>query len=38
MALEDRDIFTAIFEKYRYQPIEFVMEQYEKEKLLNMAI
>ena len=38
MALEDRDIFTAIFAKYSDQPIEFVMEQYEKAKLLNMAI
>lgn len=38
MALEDRYIFTAIFAKYSDQPIEFVMEQYEKAKLLNMAI
>lgn len=38
MALEDRDIFAAIFTKYSDQPIEFVMEQYEKAKLLNMAI
>lgn len=38
MPLEDRDIFTAIFAKYSDQPIEFVMEQYEKAKLLNMAI
>ena len=38
MALEDKDIFYAIFEKYSDQPIEFIMEQYEKAKLLNMAI
>lgn len=38
MPLEDRDIFTAIFEKYRDQPIEFVMAQYEKAKLLNREI
>ena len=38
MALEDKDIFAAIFTKYSDQPIEFVMEQYEKAKLLNMAI
>lgn len=38
MALEDKDIFTAIFNKYSDQPIEFIMEQYEKAKKLNMAI
>lgn len=38
MDLGDRDIFAAIFAKYSDQPIEFVMEQYEKAKLLNMAI
>ena len=38
MALEDKDIFNAIFNKYSDQPIEFIMEQYEKAKLLNMAI
>lgn len=38
MALEDKDIFNAIFQKHSDQPIEFIMEQYEKAKLLNMAI
>ena len=38
MALEDKDIFNAIFNKYSDQPIEFIMEQYEKAKILNMAI
>ena len=38
MPLEDKDIFTAVFEKYRDQPIEFVMSQYEKAKLLNRDI
>ena len=32
MALEDKDIFNAIFNKYSDQPIEFIMEQYEKAK------
>lgn len=38
MALEDKDIFNAIFNKYSDQPIEFIMEQYEKAKALNIAI
>lgn len=38
MALEDKDIFNAIFNKYSDQPIEIIMEQYEKAKVLNMAI
>ena len=38
MPLEDKDIFTAVFEKYRDQSIEFVMSQYEKAKLLNRDI
>ena len=38
MALEDKDLFEAIFKKYGNQSIDFVMEQYEKAKLLNMAI
>ena len=38
MALEDKDIFNAIFNKYSDQPIEFIMEQYEKAKMLNIAI
>lgn len=38
MPLEDKDIFNAVFEKYRDQPIEFVMAQYEKAKLLNREI
>lgn len=38
MALEDKDIFAAIFAKHSNQPIEFVMAEYEKAKLLNMEI
>lgn len=38
MALEDRDLFNAIFNKYSDQPIEFVMAQYEKAKLINLGI
>ena len=38
MALEDKDLFNAIFNKYSDQPIEFVMEQYEKAKILNLEI
>lgn len=38
MALDDKDIFMAIFNKFSDQPIEFVMAQYEKAKILNMEI
>lgn len=38
MALEDREIFHAVFARYSDQPIEFIMEQYEKAKRLNMEI
>ena len=38
MALEDKDLFNAIFNKYSDQPIEFVMEQYEKAKNINLEI
>lgn len=38
MALEDKDLFNAIFNKYSDQPIEFIMEQYEKAKVLNIGI
>ena len=38
MPLEDKDIFNAIFSKYEDQPIEFVMEQYEKARQLNSEI
>lgn len=38
MPLEDKDIFNAVFERYHDQPIEFVMSQYEKAKLLNREI
>lgn len=38
MALEDRDIFKAIWEKFPDQPIEFVMAQYAKAKRINMEI
>lgn len=38
MALEDKDIFAAICSRCSDQPIEFIMEQYEKAKRLNMDI
>lgn len=38
MALEDKDIFTAICERFPDQPIEVIMEQYEKAKKINMDI
>lgn len=38
MALEDKDIFNAIFNKYSDQPIEFIMEQYEKAKILRACL
>ena len=38
MALEDKDIFAAIFAKHSNQPIEYVMAEYEKAKRLNMEI
>lgn len=38
MPLEDKDIFMAICNRYADQPIEFVMEQYEKAKKINLNI
>ncbi len=38
MPLEDRDIFLAIYDRFADQPIEFIMEQFEKAKRLNMDI
>lgn len=38
MALEDRDIFQAICDRFSDQPLEFIMAQYEKAKRLNMQI
>lgn len=38
MALDDKDIFEAICKRYADQPIEFIMEQYEKAKRLNLQI
>ena len=38
MALEDKDIFNAICTRFNDQPIEFIMEQYEKARKLNAAI
>lgn len=38
MALEDREIFKAICERFADQPIEFVMLQYAKAKRINMEI
>ncbi|MBQ3059519.1 MAG: MucR family transcriptional regulator [Desulfovibrio sp.] len=38
MALEDKDIFNAVFTRFSDQPIEFIMEQYEKARKLNVAI
>lgn len=38
MSLEDRDIFAAIWSRYTDQPVEFIMEQYEKAKRINLEI
>lgn len=38
MALEDKDIFMAICNRYTDQPIEFIMEEYEKAKKMNLEI
>lgn len=38
MALEDKDIFVAICNRYADHPIEFIMEQYEKAKRMNLLI
>lgn len=38
MALEDRDLFMAICERFADQPIEFIMAQYAKAKRMNMEI
>ncbi len=38
MALEDKDIFNAICNRYSDHPIEFIMEQYEKAKMINLQI
>ena len=38
MALEDKDIFMAICNRYADHPIEFIMEQYEKAKRMNLLI
>ena len=37
MALEDKDLFNAIFNKYSDQRIEFVMEQYEKAECAELC-
>lgn len=38
MALDDRDIFNAVFTRFKDQPIEYIMEQYALAKKLNMEI
>lgn len=38
MALEDKEIFRAVCEKFQDQPIEFIMAQYAKAKHMNMEI
>lgn len=38
MALEDKDLFMTIYAKFSDKPIEFIMEQYEKAKRINMEI
>lgn len=38
MALEDKDLFNAICSRYGDQPLEFIMEQYEKAKIMNLQI
>ncbi|MBD5642159.1 MAG: MucR family transcriptional regulator [Desulfovibrio sp.] len=38
MALEDKEIFRAVCEKFQDQPMEFIMAQYAKAKHMNMEI
>lgn len=38
MALEDKEIFWAVCEKFADQPMEFIMAQYAKAKRMNMEI
>lgn len=38
MALDDRDLFMAICNKYPDQKMDFIMDQYEKAKLMNLSI
>lgn len=38
MPLEDREIFQAVWERFSDQPIEVVMEQYEKARRINLDI
>lgn len=38
MALEDKDIFKAIWDRYTDEPVEFIMAQYEKARRMNMEI
>lgn len=38
MSLDDKDLFAAICARYSDQTIEFIMEQYEKAKRINMGI
>lgn len=38
MALEDRDIFTAICNRYPDKPMDFIMAEYEKSRNMNRQI
>lgn len=38
MALEDKDIFNAICNRYKDQPMDFIMEQYALARKINMEI
>ncbi|HJA77372.1 MAG TPA: MucR family transcriptional regulator [Candidatus Desulfovibrio gallistercoris] len=38
MALEDKDILNAVFNRFSDQPVEFIMAQYEIAKRMNMDI
>lgn len=38
MALEDKDLFIAICNRYADHPMDFIMEQYEKAKMMNLQI
>lgn len=38
MALEDREIFAAICNRYPDQPMEFIMGEYEKARTMNRQI
>ena len=38
MSLDDKDILNAVFTRFKDQPVEFIMAQYETAKRMNMDI